>query len=339
MSRLDDLPPDQRATLSLLLRRHKSYAEVAELLSIQERAVHNRAHAALAVLAPREARELTPERREEIGDYLLSQRTSVGARLATRTYLDGSPQARAWASAVAGELEPLAGEALPEISSGATDPSGATGALAASATSERPSTSPLASLRPTTSARQDGGSQGRSSPPSSRVGGGLLLAALIAGVIVVVVLITGGSGGSHASSTASARGTGSTTGTSTNAAQSGRASEDKRITLTAPDPSSKAVGVAEVLSEGSKRAFYLAAEHLPPSKGKGFFYAVWLYNSPSSHEALSKSPPVGADGRMQGGALLPDDAGKYHRMLVTKETNERPTNPGPIVLSGPFALH
>jgi hypothetical protein len=356
MSRLDDLPPDQRATLSLLLRRHKSYAEVAELLSIQERAVHDRAHAALAVLAPREARELTSERREEIGDYLLSQRASVGARLATRTYLDGSPQARAWASAVAAALEPLAGEPLPEIPAGPPDASATAGASAADAveesptstkppaSSERPaSTSPLASLRPSASPRRDG-SQGRSaspgSPPSSRVGGGLLLAALIAGVIVVVVLITGGGGGSHGSSAASATGTGSaTTGTSTNAAKSGRASEDKRITLTAPDPSSKAVGVAEVLSEGSKRAFYLAAEHLPPSKDQGFFYAIWLYNSPTSHEALSKSPPVGADGRMQGGALLPDDAGKYRRMLVTKETNERPTNPGEVVLSGPFALH
>ena len=32
MSRLDDLPPDQRAALSLLLRNRKSYAEVASLL-------------------------------------------------------------------------------------------------------------------------------------------------------------------------------------------------------------------------------------------------------------------------------------------------------------------
>ncbi len=333
MSRLDDLPPDQRATLSLLLRRNKSYAEVAELLSIDERAVHDRAHAALAVLAPREARELTPERREEIGDYLLSQRASVGARLATRTYLDGSPQARAWAGAVSAELEPLAGAPLPEIPPGAPD------ASAASAASERASSSPLASLRPAASAKQ-GRSQARSSPPSSRVGGALLLAALIAGVIVAVVLITGGGGSSHGSSAAATSGAaGSTTGTGTNASQAGRASEDKRITLTAPDPSSKAVGVAEVLSEGNKRAFYLAAEHLPPSKGQGFFYAVWLYNSPTSHKALSKSPPVGADGRMQGGALLPEDAGKYRRMLVTKETNDRPTNPGQIVLSGPFALH
>ena len=36
MPRLDDLPPDLRATLSLLVDRGKSYAQVAELLGIPE---------------------------------------------------------------------------------------------------------------------------------------------------------------------------------------------------------------------------------------------------------------------------------------------------------------
>jgi hypothetical protein len=118
MSRLDDLPPDQRATLSLLLRRRKSYAEVATMLDIDERAVHDRAHAALAVLAAPQTRELNAEQREEVGDYLLGQRTGVAERLATRTYLEGSPPARAWAHALTVELAPLAaGAPLPEIPS------------------------------------------------------------------------------------------------------------------------------------------------------------------------------------------------------------------------------
>jgi hypothetical protein len=100
---------------------------------------------------------------------------------------------------------------------------------------------------------------------------------------------------------------------------------------------SKAVGVALVLSEGSKYAFYLAAEHMQPSNG--FFYAAWLYNSPTSAEALGKSPAVGADGRLQGGALLPADAASYGHLVVTRETSEHPTHPGPIVLSGAFSLH
>jgi hypothetical protein len=92
-----------------------------------------------------------------------------------------------------------------------------------------------------------------------------------------------------------------------------------------------------VLQEGRTYAFYLAAERLAASRG--FFYAVWLYNSPGSFEALSKSPPVGSDGRLQGGALLPANAGNYHQMIVTRETNQRPGSPGPIVLRGEFSLH
>jgi hypothetical protein len=124
MSRLDELPPDQRAALSLLLRQHKSYAEVATLLGIAERAVHDRAHAALAVLAPRRARELTPERRLEIGDYLLGQQPGVAERLRTRTYLSSSEPARAWAAEIAAQLAPLAGAGLPEIPP-ATEPAAA----------------------------------------------------------------------------------------------------------------------------------------------------------------------------------------------------------------------
>ncbi|MHB8243418.1 MAG: sigma factor-like helix-turn-helix DNA-binding protein, partial [Solirubrobacteraceae bacterium] len=121
MSRLDELPPDQSAALSLLLRQRKSYAEVALLLGIAERAVHDRAHAALTVLAPRQARELAPERRAEIADYLLGQ-AGVAERLRTRTYLAGSEDARAWAQALVAELAPVAGGELPEIPAPASAP-------------------------------------------------------------------------------------------------------------------------------------------------------------------------------------------------------------------------
>jgi hypothetical protein len=76
---------------------------------------------------------------------------------------------------------------------------------------------------------------------------------------------------------------------------------------------------------------------------------IWLYNSPTSAEALSRAacpasehvpscPTVGANGRLQGGALLPSNAGDYSHILLTRETSEHPTSPGPVVLSGPFSL-
>lgn len=339
MSRLDDLPPDQRATLSLLLRGRRSYADVAALLDISERAVHDRAHAALAVLATAHARALNAEQRAEVGDYLLAQRRGVGERLATRSYLEGSPPARAWAGALAAELAPLADGPLPEIPAGAPD------AATAGAGRDR-GDAPLATAPAAADAQAPGATPSPArrrslpSPPSSRRAGALLLGAIVAVIVVAVVLITssggssgGGTGAASAGSTPSAAGSTSAAGGSSSA----KAKEDRRIALTSPDPASKAVGVAEVLSEGSQYAFYLAAEHLPPSKG--FFYAVWLYDSPTSFEALSRAPNVGSSGNVQGGALLPKDAGKYHTMLLTRETRSGPTSPGPVVLRGAFGLH
>jgi hypothetical protein len=258
MSRLDDLPPDQRAVLLLLVRQGKSHAEIAEMLGIPQSAVRNRARAALDALA------------EEPGEIHGAVHEQAG---------DGSRQTRA---------------------------------------------STIGSL------------------PSSRRGGALLLAALVVIVVVAVILITSGGGSHKASSTKTESTAGTTTSTPSTSATSSTSTSatkptlDKQIALTSPEPGSKTVGLVEVLSEGSKRAFYIAAEHLPPSTG--FFYAVWLYNSPTSSAPLGKIPPVSSKGQAQGGALLPANAGDYHEILLTRETNSKATAPGQTVLSGAFSL-
>lgn len=345
MSRLDQLPPDQRAALSLLLGQGKGYAEVAALLQIGERAVQDRAHAALAVLAPRQARELTPEGREEIGDYLLGQRRDEADRLRARTTLERSPAAQAWARALAAELAPLAPGTLPEIpgeAAGARQNGAPVAARHAPAGEARPAPSSAqaapggASVNEPASpaGHRGGGAEGPRTLrdgvglPSSRVGGAVLLGA-IAGIVVAVVLLTSGGSSHHRAGSASGA---STSGASSTA----RAAETNRLTLTPVSSSSKAIGVAAVLQEGSTYAFYIAAEHLPPTHG--FFYAVWLYNSPSSFQPLNKTPAVGSDGRMQGGAILPANASSYSQMILTRETSEHPSHPGTIVLRGAFAL-
>jgi len=317
MSRLDELPPDQRAALALLLRQRKSYAEVAALLAIRERAVHDRAHAALALLAPREARELTGERREDVGDYLLGQQAGVAERLETRTYLSAAPPARRWAEAIAAELAPLAVAPLPEIPDG-TGPAAPEGR-------EEP-------VGGSSSGASATGALGKPTPersiaerlPSSRLGGGLLLAAVAAAVIVAVILITNGGGKSHA-----------VTGARTTTAAAGP-KVVAQLALSSPEPGSRTVGAVEVLAEGAKRAFLIDAENL--AETKGFFYALWLYNSPTSARGLSSGPPVGKSHRLQGGALLPSDAASFHTILLTRETNRHATRPGPVVLRGPFKL-
>jgi Sigma-70, region 4 len=262
MPRLEDLSPDLRATLSLLVDRGKSYAQVAELLGISESAVRDRAHTALDALA-------------------------------------GAP----------GETSPAHGDPA------ASPPRG-------SASGGAPA------------ARRTGSGAGL---PVSRRGGALLLGGIVIAIVVAVVLLTSG-GGSNNTSTGtgtSASATTSTPGHSTKTSSS-KPTVVNQLTLTSPEPSSKSLGVVEILAEGSQRAFYMAAEHLPPSQG--FSYVIWLYNSPTSAEAISKAPTVGSNGRLQGGALLPSNAGDYHQILLTRETSNNPHHPGPIVLSGAFSL-
>ncbi|MDQ3739423.1 MAG: sigma-70 region 4 domain-containing protein, partial [Actinomycetota bacterium] len=113
MARIDDLRPDQRAALQLLLQQGRSYDDIASLLRIEVDAVRERAHAALDALGPEDVPGLSLELQDEIADYLLGQQ-SASQRAGTRDFLETSPAGRAWARAVAGELRPLSAD-LPEI--------------------------------------------------------------------------------------------------------------------------------------------------------------------------------------------------------------------------------
>jgi hypothetical protein len=321
---MDELPPDQRAALSLLLRQHKSYAEVAALLGIAERAVHDRAHAALAVLAPRRARELTPERREEIGDYLLGQQPGVAERLRTRAYLTSSESARAWAGELAAQLAPLAGASLPEIPAGPT-----TGERGPQRAGE-PGPQRVGDLSSSVAASSGAGAPAPTparSQRSSRAGGAILLAVLAAAVIVAVVLLTGGSSPKKSSSTATSQASSTVTKTGPTI--------DAQISLKPSNSTSKSVGAAYVLSEGAKRALFIDARNLPPAKG--FYYAIWLYNSSKSFVPVTKSSAV-TKHRLEGISPLPSNAGEFHEVLLTTETSSRPTHPGHVVLRGRFSL-
>jgi hypothetical protein len=302
MSPLDELPPDLRATLSLLVDRGKSYAQVADLLGIPETVVRDRAHTALDALA---------------GGPHVGGSDAPGS---------GSPGM----GAPPREAPPR--EAIPQKTPAPPDDP------------------------------HPGVSRTPPSLPVSRRGGAILLAGIVVVVVVVVLALTGSGGSSShntGQSTAGSISTAtSTAGTSSTATSTAGASSSaghtptgaskktstsgknpqitKQITLTPSEPSSKSIGLVEVLTEGTQHAFYIAAEHLPPSNG--FFYVVWLYDSPTKAEAISKAPTVKSDGRLQGGALLPTNASEYHKILLTHETNERATTPGPVVLSGPFSL-
>jgi hypothetical protein len=315
--------------LSLLLRQRKSYVEVAGMLGIQERAVHDRAHAALALLAPRQARALSAAERERLGEYLLGQQAPAEA-LETHAFLERSQAGGEWAQALADELASLAVQPLPDIPA------------------------PRGRLEPT-----------HSPPASSRVGGAIVLGGLAVAVIVAVLLIVGGGGshgtthttaasstgaehsasggtqtsaGSGASTTPTTPATG-TTGATGTGTSTGGTTHSKALVLTPPNPAtSKAAGVAYVLTQDGKHAFYLFTKGLPALTG-GAFYAVWLENTATEPAfPLGSLPAPAANGLLEGGGELPANAGSFHHMIVTRETSKSPTHPGQLVLSGAFTL-
>jgi hypothetical protein len=355
MSRVEDLPPDLRAVLALLVGRHKHYGEIASMLSIEERAVHDRAHAALALLAPRQARELSPAQREQVGEYLLRQAPLPG-QSATVTYLESSAAARAWAQALTAELGPLSSEALPTIPTAGPAPEGAIpeGAIPNGAAPDGRVAPPAV----TRMSAPPGVSPAVDAPraPSSRRGGALLLGGLAVVVIVAVALIVGlGSGGGspNSASTSTAPG-GSSGGTSTatssnpsttsstpaKSGKSGKSASEPHLTATLPltpfDTASKALGLVEVIAEGSEHAFILAAERLPPTNG--FHYAAWLYNTPTDAYFLGGGTTVNSKGTLKAAQALPANAAHYATIILTEEHEEHPKQPGPIVLSGSFKL-
>ena len=319
--RLQEIPPDLRATLSLLLGQHKRYREIAALLSIEEHAVHDRAHAALALLAPRQARELSAAQREQVGEYLLGQAPPAQQSVAV-SYLESSAAARAWAQALAVELAPLSSD-LPVIPAA------------------------LPSAAPSS---QRGG--------AILLGG---LAAVVVVAVALIVGLGGGSSpssattstapgasggsdeasGSASTTTSSSQGTTSSTpAKSDKPGKSGKSSSEPRLTatlqLTPPDTTSKALGLVEVIAEGNEHAFILAAEHLPPTNG--FHYAAWLYNTPTDAYFLGGDTTVGSKGTLKAAQGLPTNASHYATIILTEEHEEQPKQPGPIVLSGTFKL-
>src|SRR5438105_2162253 len=101
MSRVDELKPDQRAALQLLLKQGRSYEDIASLLRIDPSAVRERARSALDALGPEDVGSLPLEQQDEIADYLLGQQ-SASQRAATRDLLESSSAGRAWARVVSG---------------------------------------------------------------------------------------------------------------------------------------------------------------------------------------------------------------------------------------------
>jgi hypothetical protein len=323
MASIDTLAPDQRAVLELVLRRGRSYDEIAQLLSIDRAGVRERALAALDALGPRT--RVPAERRALITDYLLGALpASVAAEV--REHLGESAGERAWARAVGSELGALSEGPLPEVPGETRSRRAATPAGAESGKAE-PVAAPAA---------------GGPEPVrrSSRIGGAILLAAgAIAVLAVILVLVLSGGGSSHkpainasrASSTAAPAARTGATGTT------GSTRVLAQINLKPPN-GGKQLGIAEVLQAQGRVGVAIVAQGLAANaKRPPNAYAVWLYNSPTDSHILGfVNPAVGSNGQLKTAGGLPSNASHYKNLLVTLETQSNPRTPGQVVLEGPL---
>ncbi|MFP5365052.1 MAG: hypothetical protein ACLGI5_20260 [Thermoleophilia bacterium] len=314
MSPLESLDDGQRAVLQLLLRQGKSYDEIAALLKSDPAKIRRRARSAVAAVGP-DASEIGDERRDEISDHLLGQQTA-SQRAATREYLQSSTAGRTWARAAATALEPIGGEALPDIPAEREEVAQAFAAL------------------------QRRAARHEEVKRSSQLGTKLLLAGV--GVLIGIGVILALSLGDGDRPTSAA--TTTTPATTTPANLQTTPTGDKfeivaQGTLAPPEGvESRARGQVAIVRfpDNNQFRFALTAERLPASP-KGAAYGIWLYTSDEKKEFLGfPDANVGEDGKLQTVSDLSPQTPAYGAVLLTRETADKPTKPGAVVLVAPM---
>jgi hypothetical protein len=360
---LQTLPPDQRAVLQLVLQRDRSYAQIAELLSISEDAVRARAHAGLAALAPDV--ELPGDKLAQIGDFLLGQQNGK-PRQATRRLLRSSNGAREWAETVRAQLEDVGG-ALPELPAKAAPkaaaPAAAVAAPADTATPDvgepaeddppvetapadasvpdKPAPRPRP-LRDAPRARSGAGPAAPGTPSSStavaaassRVGGAVLIGLVVLAVVALVLWLFVFKSDDNSPAGKATAGTATPTPTATVTP-----TPVGQITLKGVN-GSKGTGVMKLYTAQQQLAFTLEGTGVPPNRTNEA-YAVWFTTPGGGSQRLGFAQPVGSNGQL--GTTGPRTAdldkfprwlARYKQVVVSRETNGNAKKPGPIVLRG-----
>jgi hypothetical protein len=323
MTTLDLLAPDQRAVLELVLRQGRSYGELSELLGIPERQVRDRAEAALRALAGAPEGDVDAGR---LTDWLLGQQTERAAA-ATRTQLARSEPARAWASLAAARLREVGGERVPAVPDAQ--------APAEADAPPRPRPRPLRDGAAPAPAPEGGGALAPALPRSSRLGGALLIGVVALAIAAFLVwFLTRGE-----DSASTARGSsGSAAATATASATPQATGNDIVLRGTG---SSKAAGLMRLFkSQDGGVQFAIGAQGLP-NNAKGEFYAVWFSRRDGSARLLGFPQTAVTNGVLTVGGpgkkdrkAFPRLFATYDKVLITRETQAKPSKPGPVVLSG-----
>ena len=288
MATFEQLSPEQRAIVELVLRQGKTYGELSDMLNLPEGRVRELARDALVELAPVTVRGVEEDWRGQLADYVLGQQSGPEAT-ATKGHLRRSEAARSWARSLLDSLEQLyENGSVPQI------PDGERGRRAAAAAPREPR-EPRSAMG------------GRLAPTADRrwlmAGAAALILILLAVVIWPVGALTGGdddkSTASSGSGTENTAGQ-STTGQSTTGQQTGQPA-----------------GIAIVVQQNGKKQLLVRAAQLTPS-GQSQGYYVWLYNSPTDAKSLG-GQVTDEKGNYQAIGPLPSDYRNYKFIDISRQ--------------------
>jgi hypothetical protein len=286
MATFDQLSPEKRAIVELVLQQGKTYPELADMLGMPESRVRELARDALVELAPVSVRGVEDDWRGQLADYVLGQQSGPEAT-ATKGHLRRSEAARSWARSLLDSLEQLyANGSVPAIPEGERGRAKRPAAAAAGA----PSSGPGLKRSP-----RGAGVFGALGGAAGVIGLAAAAVLLLAVLVWPIGVLTGGDD-----------------------AASSSAGDDNQPAAQTDGGSNIAVqtrGQAIIARQAGKPQLFVTATKLPPSSGRSA-YQVWLYNSDTERKSLG-AQVTDAQGNLQAGAPLPSDYRTYKFIDVT----------------------
>jgi len=312
MATFDQLTPEKRAIVELVLQQGKTYPELAEMLGMPEPRVRELARDALVELAPVSVRGVENDWRGQLADYVLGQQSGPEAT-ATKGHLRRSEAARSWARSLLDSLEQLypngSVPAIPEGERGRGARRPAPAAATASASGESTAAPRgLSTADPIARRRLLAGA------------GVAALVVLLAVLLWPIGVLTGDDDDSSGTA-------------SNNDAQPAAQTPTDQGQPAADGPA----GVAVVVDRNGKKQLLVQAAQLAPS-GENEGYYVWLYNSPDDAVSLG-GQVTDQQGNYQAIGDFPANYAKYKFIDVTKQAIGNSTNvkhSGESALRGPM---
>jgi hypothetical protein len=309
MATFDQLSPEKRAIVELVLQQGKTYPELADMLNMPETRVRELARDALVELAPVSVRGVEDDWRGQLADYVLGQQSGPEAT-ATKGHLRRSEAARSWARSLLDSLEQLyPNGSVPAIPEGERGRAARRPAAAAASAAGESAGSPrgLSTADPVMRRRLLAGA------------GVAALVVLLAVLLWPIGVLTGDDDDGGTASGDSAQPAAQTTTGEGQQAANGPA------------------GIAIVVDRNGKKQLLVRAAKLAPS-GQNEGYYVWLYNSPDDAKSLG-GQVTDQQGNYQAVGPFPADYAKYKYIDVTKQPVAGSTNikhSGQSVLRGPM---